>query len=647
MCGIFGFFNIENTGNRTLIDETGRRMLDTLRHRGPDAGHLWQDPDLPLLLGHSRLSIIDLSPCGAQPMVSRSGRYVISYNGEIYNFRKLQDALLQKGVAFQGHSDTEILLEAISYWGLTAALEKISGMYALALWDRQEKKLHLARDPMGKKPLYAGYIGKNPVFASELKAFHAYDAAKLEVNRDALASYMRYGYVCAPYSIYRNIWQLLPGSYITLDPASGSFPDNLEPAMKLHRNPAAIAEKSRSSSCKNMPDDELTAMLDNKLNDAVRRRMIADVPLGAFLSGGIDSSAVVSIMQKNSDVPVKTFTIGYDEAGFNEAGHAGMIAGHLGTDHHEMFLTPEDVRKVIPSLPEIYDEPFADMSQIPTFLISKFAREHVTVALSGDGGDEMFAGYLRHYKLPALWQKIGWMPPGCRRTLGKMIEAVPSHRWDRLMAAHPHFGIRLYKMAALAGKENIEDAYKSLLTLWPAPEDLVMQGREPFLPLDDPARYPENLDFAEKMVFGDTLSYLPNDVLTKVDRASMACSLEVRSPLLDQEIFEFAWSVPMQTKIRNGQGKWLLQEVLKRYIPASLFERPKQGFEIPLRSWLNGPLREWAEDLLSEDTLRRQGYLDADIVRRTWAAYQTGQEHLAGRIWAVLMFQSWLDRWHR
>lgn len=644
MCGILGFF--DGTGgenSRGDMQNIGRAMAAAISHRGPDDEGLWQDPEAPLLLGQRRLSIIDLSPEGRQPMESHSGRYVIVFNGEIYNFLELRNELERAGAKFRGRSDTEAMLAAFDSWGVARTLQKIDGMFALALWDRKERQIHFVRDRLGKKPLYVGWAGKALVFGSELKALRAHPAFMPEINRDVLALYMRYACVPAPHSIYKGVWQMLPGTCLTLKLLGTAAGENLAAQMKPYWAPA---EKLAEAKLKPVPSEaQAVEELDSLLRECVRQRMISDVPLGAFLSGGIDSSAVVALMQRESPRPVKTFTIGFREAGFDEAAYARDVAAHLGTEHHELYLTARDALDVIPKLPDIYDEPFADASQIPTFMVSRFARQHVTVALSGDGGDEMLGGYTRHLMVPRMWKRIGWLPLPARRMLGGAARALPAQALGRLVPQVPFFGEKLHKAAEIAATPDARAVYAALAGHWQNAEELVPGAKEPSFPLHDPAWQPGGLNFTEQLIYNDTISYLPNDVLVKVDRASMAVGLEARAPLLDRRVFEYAWALPLDMKIRGGQGKWLLRQVLKKYVPATLFERPKQGFSVPVGAWLSGPLRDWAESMLNEGRLRQDGYLDTPLVRRAWAEHLAGRGNHACRLWNILMFQSWRQRW--
>jgi len=643
MCGILGFFETGQKRARQDMQNIGRAMAATLAHRGPDDEGLWQDPDAPLLLGQRRLAIIDLSPEGHQPMESHSGRYVIVFNGEIYNFPVLKKELENAGIKFRGRSDTEVMLAAFDVWGINRALQKISGMFAFALWDKREKQIHFARDRLGKKPLYVGWAGDVLVFGSELKALHAHPDFKPQISRDVLALYMRYANVPAPYSIYDGVWQMLPGMRMTLrmDDMQAGAPliEKMEPYW-------APAEKVMEARQQTPPTEaQAIAAFEDILRSSVEQRMLSDVPLGAFLSGGIDSSAIVALMQSLSSRPVKTFTIGFHEAGFDEAAYARDVAAHLGTEHHELYLSSRDVLDVIPKLSEISDEPFADESQIPTYMISRLAREHVTVALSGDGGDEMLGGYTRHLYAPKIWKAAGWLPLPLRRMLSGGMHALPTEMLGRLAPRTPHFGEKLHKAGEFLSQDSSQTAYETLAGMWLNPEALVPGAQEPQMPLHQEAWQPQGLNFTEQLIYNDTICYLPNDILTKVDRASMAVSLEVRAPLLDQRVFEYAWSLPLDMKIRNKQGKWLLRQVLKKYVPSEMFERPKQGFSVPVGAWLTGPLRDWAEALLNEGRLRQDGFLDAQMVRQTWAEHLAGRGNHACRLWNVLMFQNWLQRW--
>ncbi|MGB1548622.1 MAG: asparagine synthase (glutamine-hydrolyzing), partial [Alphaproteobacteria bacterium] len=553
----------------------------------------WIDAEAGAALGHRRLSILDLSPAGHQPMESKNGRYVLSYNGEVYNFQELRAELEGKGVIFRGHCDTEVIVEAIAAWGLAATLPRLIGMFAFALWDREARTLTLVRDRMGIKPLYWAKQGGLFLFASELKAFYAHPDFRAEVNRDALTSFLRHNYISAPHSIYRNTFKLSPGTMLTLywggEPEISTWWNLREIAAKAQQNRPAFEEA------------EALEALDTLLKDAVKRRMIADVPLGAFLSGGIDSSTVTALMQAQSERPVRTFTIGFHEEAYDEAKDAKEVAKHLGTEHTELYIEPRDALEVIPRLPLIYDEPFADSSQIPTFLVSELTRNHVKVALSGDGGDELFAGYNRYFWAETLWRKLHLLPGFARGGLAGAIHTLSPAQWDRLFGAVPArlrprlAGDKLYKLAGLFGLSSRDALYRQLLTHWEAPASLVPGGTEPTGILWDESVANEFPDFMERMQFLDSVTYLPDDILTKVDRASMSVGLEARVPLLDHRVVEFVWRLPGTMKVRKGAGKWLLRQVLDRYVPKALTLRPKMGFGVPIDSWLRGPLRDWGE----------------------------------------------------
>lgn len=644
MCGIAGFFDTKAGASRAELQAVGTMMHRAIAHRGPDDDGVWQDPDAPLVLAHRRLSIIDLSPEGHQPKESHSGRYIVAYNGEIYNFPALQAELEAQGVRFKGRSDTEIMLAAFDVWGVNRALQKINGMYAFALWDRQERAIHFVRDRMGKKPLYVGWAGSALVFGSELKALRAHPQFSAIVDRRAAALYMRYGYIHAPFSIYEGVWQIPAGCRMTLRLPGVTPGQGLAALMEPYWHHGRKVEEARARPAPKT-DKEAVDGLEEVLRAAVKSRMISDVPLGAFLSGGIDSSSVVAVMQQIAGAPVKTFSVGFETAGYNEAGYARQVAEHLGTEHHELIMTEKDALGVIPKLPDMYDEPFADASQIPTYLVAKMAREHVTVALSGDGGDEMLGGYLRYTVAPDLWRRVGWMPPAMRAALAQALTVVPPVTLNRMAPFYPRFGDKVHKFAEFMEQQSANDIYGRLVGNWHEPEKIVIGGREPPVPLGSAEWQVRGLEMTEGFMYADLLSYLPNDILVKVDRATMAVALEARAPLLDVSVFEYGWSLPLHMKIRNGKGKWVLREMLARYMPRSLFERPKQGFGMPVGEWLRTDLRDWAEDLLDEGALRQEGYLDADAVRTVWAEHLTGRANHAPRLWCVLMFQAWKRRW--
>ncbi|MDI6748790.1 MAG: asparagine synthase (glutamine-hydrolyzing) [Rhodocyclaceae bacterium] len=644
-----------------------RRMANTLIHRGPDDVGVWVDADAGIALGHRRLAILDLSPAGHQPMVSTSGRYVIAFNGEIYNHLELRKALSKLGAggtapAWRGHSDTETLLAAFEAWGIEKTLTRCVGMFALALWDRETRTLTLARDRIGEKPLYYGWVRGALVFGSELKALRAYPGFDNVIERRALALFMRHNYVPAPWSIFENIWKLPPGCYVQF--AAAELTPGASPSGRGEVKPYwSLREVAEAG----LPDPftgseaEAVVELERLLLQSIAGQMVADVPLGAFLSGGIDSSTVVALMQAQSSRPVKTFTIGFHEGEYNEAEHAKAVARHLGTDHTELYVTPDEAMAVIPKLPALYDEPFADSSQIPTFLVAQLARRHVTVSLSGDGGDELFGGYNRYFWTRSIWRRLTQIPMGLRRALAKMLVALPAARWNAFFAATRPLlpqryrvslaGDKMHKLAELVTLDSPQAVYRYLVSHWKHPaQELVQGATEPPTVLQTTDGWPKALHtdsmgegLEELMMFLDQLTYLPDDILVKVDRAAMGVSLETRVPLLDHRVVEFAWRLPLRFKIRDGQGKWLLRQVLYRYVPKELIERPKMGFGVPLDQWLRGPLREWAEDLLSEERLKREGFLHPAPVRHKWQEHLSGRRNWAYYLWDVLMWEAWLE----
>ena len=644
MCGIAGWL-----GPETATDVV-TRVGDTLVHRGPDDGGSWADVAAGVTLLHRRLAIVDLSPAGHQPMASANGRYVIAFNGEIYNHLDLRRDLETSGAApsWRGHSDTETLLAALGAWGIEAALKRCVGMFAFALWDRESRSLTLARDRMGEKPLYYGWQGRSFLFGSELKALKAHPAFRGEVDRDVLTLYLRHNYVPAPYSIYKGVFKLPPGSWLTLatDAASAVLP---APTFYWRALDAA-AQPVRED----LDDATAQAELDAGLRRSIAGQRVADVPLGAFLSGGIDSSAVVALMQAQSSRPVKTFTIGFHEKGYNEAEHAHAVAAHLGCEHTELYVTPEQAMAVIPRLPELYDEPFADSSQIPTFLVAQLARQHVTVSLSGDGGDELFGGYNRYFWASRIWRGLGSAPHALRAGVARAMAGLSPAAWNRLFAAvgfalparfrYANPGDKLHKLAEMLAARSPEEVYLYLVSQWKQPADLVPGAAELPTVLTDRQRWAPLERFESRMMYLDQMSYLPDDILVKVDRAAMGVSLETRVPMLDHRLVEFAWSLPMRMKIRNGQGKWLLRQLLYRYVPKELIERPKMGFGVPIDAWLRGPLREWAEALLSAERLQQEGYFNPEPIREKWREHLSGRRNWAYYIWTILMFQAWLER---
>ena len=650
MCGIAGFIDLRRQTPSDDLRALATRMSDTLRHRGPDSEGVWVDATAGIALGHRRLAIIDLSATGNQPMVSGSGRFVIVYNGELYNFRELRQQFGQSSdcpVTFRGLADTEVMLACFDRWGVKAALPRFNGMFAFAVWDRQEHILHLSRDRMGEKPLYYGWVGETFLFGSELKALCAHPEFHGEINRDALMLYMRHNCVPAPDSIYRGICKLPPGNLLSLprEHAAHVMP---VPYWSLGEAVARGNAKPFLGTA-----EEAVNQLDALLRDAIRIRMLADVPLGGFLSGGVDSSTVAALMQAQSSRPVRTFTIGNHESAYDEARFAAAVARHLGTEHTELYITPAEALSVIPRLPTMYDEPFADSSQIPTFLVSQMARQYVTVGLSGDGGDELFGGYNRHVWSNRIWDAVGWLPPAARSLLAGAIRSLTPQVWDKLLgicapllpsrARQRTPGLKLHKIAEMLPVKNRGALYLRHTSHWADPGDVVIGGTEAEDRADGQDLQEQLSDFIQQMMFLDTVTYLPDDILAKVDRASMAVSLEARVPFLDHRVVEFAWSLPLALKISHGQGKWLLRELLYRYVPRDLIDRPKTGFGIPIEAWLRGPLRDWAEALLDEQRLKIEGFFNPAPIRKIWAAHLSGQGSWQYHLWDVLMFQAWLE----
>jgi asparagine synthase (glutamine-hydrolysing) len=580
-------------------------------------------------------------------MTSGSGRYVLAFNGEIYNHLGLRKTLALSGVAssWRGHSDTETLLACFEEWGLEETLQRAIGMFAFAVWDREQRMLTLARDRIGEKPLYYGWQGHGSqaafLFGSELVALRRHPSFRAEINRDSLALYMRHNCIGGAHSIYNGIQKLQPGHWLTVSAAA--------PEPKLHEwwSGAAVAAKGMIQPFAGTPEMAVDS-LEVLLKDAVGQQMMADVPLGAFLSGGIDSSTVVALMQSQSQRPVRTFSIGFHEEGYNEAEHAKVVAKHLGTDHTELYVTPEQALAVIPKLPSLYSEPFADSSQIPTFLVSQLARQHVTVSLSGDAGDEMFCGYNRYQMTAGLWNKLSHIPRPLRQMAAGFITAVPPAAWDKLGLVLPmsRLGDKLHKGAAVLGSRSVADLYRGMVSHWADPLRVVLGATEPTSVLTEAAPNLQGLNDVERMMALDMLSYLPDDILVKVDRAAMGVSLEARVPFLDQRVVEFAWSLPLHYKLRHGVTKWPLRQVLYRHVPRELIERPKMGFGVPIDQWLRGSLRDWAESLLSESRLRQEGFFDPAPIRRKWAEHLSGQRNWQYHLWDVLMFQAWLEENH-
>ncbi|MCA3245005.1 MAG: asparagine synthase (glutamine-hydrolyzing) [Azospirillum sp.] len=642
MCGIAGLIDRQARLGEADLAARVRAMTDAIAHRGPDGDGVWTDAACGIGLGHRRLAIIDLSPLGAQPMESADGRYVATYNGEIYNFAELRAELEAAGVAFRGHSDTEVVVEGFARWGVEATITRCQGMFAWAVWDRRTRVLRLIRDRLGVKPLYYAHDGARLIFASELKALRALAEWRPTLDRAALAAYARLGYVPAPRTIYHEA-RKLPAGHI-LEWAEGA-----EPRLSAYWDARGAAVAGRARWNESRDETETLARLEALLEDCVAKRLVSDVPLGAFLSGGIDSSLVVALMRKCG--PAKTFTIGFDEKGYDEAAHAKAIAAHLGTEHTELYVSPAHALGVVPKLADMYDEPFADSSQIPTFLVSEMTRKHVTVALSGDGGDELFAGYNRYVWADRLWGTLARVPAPLRAAAAAIAARTPSGLADaaaRLLPEHhrparPHE--KLAKMAEILRLDGIDAVYRRLVSQWPDPGALVPGGAEPDGPLFDPSLAAEFPEPVARMQAIDAATYLPDDILVKVDRATMAVGLEGREPLLDHRLYEFAWSLPPEFKLRDGVGKWPLRQILVRHVPRELFERPKMGFGVPIDSWLRGPLRDWAEDLLDERAMKADGLLAPAPIRAAWAQHLSGARENHYPLWTVLMFQAWRRRW--
>ncbi|MBT6716891.1 MAG: asparagine synthase (glutamine-hydrolyzing) [Nitrospina sp.] len=653
MCGLAGFLETTHHLTSSQKESVIHQMSATLSHRGPDDQGVWLDPSAEIALGHRRLSIIDLSQHGHQPMQSACERYVMVYNGEIYNYLEIRKELQDSGVAvdWRGNSDTEVMLTAISHWGLEKAITRFTGMFAFALWDKKYRTLKLARDRLGEKPLYYGWMNKTFLFASELKALRKYPGWQGEIDRNVLALFLRYNCIPAPYSIYKNIFKLLPGTFISVK-QEDITKNTTSPITPNHYWSAREIAEAGASEPLGDTEEETINQLDAHLRSSIKGQMVADVPLGAFLSGGVDSSTVVALMQAQSTQRVKTFTIGFEEEAYNEAHDAKAVAKHLGTDHTELYVTPQEAMSVIPNLPSLYDEPFSDSSQIPTYLISKLARQHVTVSLSGDGGDELFGGYNRYFWGKRIWKKINRCPGSLRHVLNWGIKALPPMTWDSIFQfLDPLFpesikqrnpGDKLHKLAGILTSKHPQEMYLRLASHWSSPESVVPGSEEvPTLPTN-PKSWANIQDFTSAMMYLDMVCYLPDDILVKVDRASMGISLETRVPFLDHRVVEFAWKVPMHMKIRDNQGKWLLRQVLYKYVPKELIERPKMGFAVPIDSWLRGPLRDWAEDLLSPDKLKNEGFFNPEPIRKIWQAHLSGRSNYQHHLWDVLMFQAWL-----
>jgi asparagine synthase (glutamine-hydrolysing) len=644
MCGIAGF--VGPGGGDEAARAALTRMTDAIAHRGPDDSGQWVDLDAEVALGHRRLAVLDLTPEGHQPMVSAGGRYVIVFNGEVYNWADLRQAEEAAGVRFRGHSDTEVMLAVIERHGVREATTRFAGMFAFALWDRAERTLHLVRDRLGEKPLYYGFVGSHLLFGSELGSLQAHPVWQGTIDRDALALYLRYNYVPAPRSIFVGIRKVEPATIVSIGPArtveTTAYWSLRDVAQQAGREPL------RGSTT------EILDQVEARLRETIGQEMISDVPLGAFLSGGIDSSTIVALMQSQSSRPVKTFTIGFRESDFDEADHARAVARHLGTEHTELYLTPAEAMAVLDRSPPIGDEPFGDPSQIPTYLVASLARQHVTVALSGDGGDELFGGYNRYLVGQRMWKWIGAVPSWMRQPVAGGLRAVPPgvmrgvvNTAQRVLPARarmPQAVDRIQKMATVLAAESGVTMYRSLVSNWDPPSEILVGGREPATLLTSEPALGQGLDFVADMMYLDARTYLSDDIMVKVDRASMAVSLESRAPLLDHRVVELAWRIPAALRFKDGRGKWVLRSLLDRHVPRSITDRPKMGFGVPIDAWLRGPLKRWAEGLLDPVLLKSQGWFDPDAVWRRWVEHQSGRHNRQYPLWNLLMFQAWLAR---
>jgi asparagine synthase (glutamine-hydrolysing) len=653
MCGLVGFVRPQGfEANHARRDVSS--MARALQHRGPDDAGAWFEESVGLAFGHRRLAVVDLSPAGHQPMLSACSRYVIVFNGEIYNHQELRRQLEEGGASpqWRGHSDTETLLACVVHWGLERTLKACAGMFALAVWDRAERVLSLARDRFGEKPLYYGWQNGVLLFGSELRALQAHPAFDGQIDRHALTQLLRHGYVPTPHSIYRGIAKL-PAGHILAIALHHDLASQQAARSKAYWSVNGMVAEALAQPFEGDAAQAVDA-IEARLRTSIGEQMLADVPLGAFLSGGIDSSVIVALMQAQSHQPVRTFTIGFEDSGYDEATHAKAVAQHLGTAHTELYIQPRDALSVVPDLPAIYDEPFADSSQIPTFLICRMARQHVTVALSGDAGDELFGGYNRYLSARRVWDRMRRLPLRARRMAAAVLAGVPPSRWDKLFSTVSPLlpgrlrlrtpGDKAHKLASVLVHSDEQAFYRQLVSFWTDPAAVVIGGQEPVTLLSDRDAWPQVDSFEHWMMAMDAQSYMSDDILVKVDRAAMANSLETRVPMLDHRVAELAWRMPLALKIREGQGKWLLRQVLYRHVPPELVERPKMGFAVPLDNWLRGPLREWAENLIDESRLRHEGYFHPAPIRRLWKEHLDGRRNWQHHLWNVLMFQAWLER---
>ena len=648
MCGISGF--VSNELDNSVIAETVKSMSDQIKHRGRDNSGIWIDKNIGIALAHQRLSIVDLSMAGAQPMISYCGRYYIVFNGEIYNHLDIRNEI-QEAIKWKGHSDTETLINAISYFGIEKTLQRVTGMFSFALWDRRSKNLTLAKDRIGEKPLYYGFSGKSLVFASELKAILKFPNFSRIIDRNALSLYFQFGYIPAGYSIYKDISKLIPGTFITF-----SMKDIKYKIIPKYNQYWSFNQISLNQFNKPFIGSETAAInkLEILLEKSIKSQLIGDVPIGAFLSGGIDSTTVVSLMQNLSSKPVQTFTVGFNEKIYDESFKAKNVSKYLGTIHNEIFLSSEEAKNIIPILPDIYDEPFSDVSQIPTYLISKLSSEKVKVCLSGDGGDELFCGYNRHLLIPKLWNILKRIPIPLRNFIAIFIRLIPQSTWDNFYYYFKIFlpkylqlnnpTLKFHKLSDIICSQTLFDIYLCLVSSWDSSSTISNHFTNLILGKQfDFTNYSKH-NPEHQMMLLDSISYLPNDILVKVDRAAMYSSLETRMPMLDNKIIEFAWSIPLSMKIKNNQSKWILKELLNRYIPQNIIEGPKSGFSVPIAEWLRGPLKEWANELLDSKLIYSQKYLSPKIIRKKWHEHLSGNKDWSSQLWTILMFQAWAQR---
>lgn len=663
MCGIAGFIS-SRFSSQSAMSDTVVNMVNRLSHRGPDDQGIWMDFDSGIALAHKRLAVLDLSSTGHQPAVSDCKRYIMIFNGEIYNHLSIRKELeiskknsvrssefsVVSKIHWKGHSDTETLLAAISEWGVSSAIKKCIGMFAIALWDRGKHELYIVRDRVGEKPLYYGMINNSFLFGSELKAFRGYPDFNNEINRESLALYLRHNYVPAPYSIYTGIFKLLPGTILKVSP--GDIYKNTLQKPEEYWSLREVALYGQSNIFEGS-ESEATNELEYILKETIKDQMIADVPIGAFLSGGIDSSTITALMQGQAKTPINTFTIGFHEKGYNEAEYAHKVAKHLGSNHTELYVTSAKAIEVIPALPEFYDEPFADSSQIPTCLVSKLAKQYVTVSLSGDGGDELFGGYNRYIKGPLIWRSLHWLPRGLRLAMATILTTIPPELWGNIFLALNRLlprskqsstpADKIHKIADLLAIRSPDEIYEALVSCWKNPSSVVKDtnGRlsiiEKFPSMDD-------IDLQHRMMYFDSISYLPDDILVKLDRAAMGVSLETRVPFLDHRLIEFAWKIPLSMKIQHGKGKKLIRNILQNYVPPELTERPKTGFAIPLGQWLRGPLNDWASQLLNKKRIETEEYLRSERIEKMWFEHLSGRKNWSFHLWSLLMFQQWLSK---